>query len=251
MSLLAGKIAIVTGAAQGIGAELARGLARHGAGIGLIDIADGSSVAASIAAAGGRAIAIRADISDRAQTTEAAARIEEALGAIDILVNNAALFGTLPAQPLDAIDEDRWDAVMRVNVRGVWQCVKAVLPAMERAGGGAIVNIATNRVFRGFPNMLDYDASKGAVIAMTRAMAMELGPRGIRVNAVAPGLTMSENVRAKPGIEGRNEAIVRGRALARSQVPEDLVGAVAFFASDLSGFVSGQTLVVDGGGVMR
>jgi NAD(P)-dependent dehydrogenase (short-subunit alcohol dehydrogenase family) len=149
------------------------------------------------------------------------------------------------------LDMDEWDRVMRVNVRGVWQCVKSSVPAMERRGGGAIVNIATNRVFSGFPNLLHYDASKGAVLAMTKAMAAELGPRNIRVNAVAPGLTLSENVLAKPGIAEREKAVVAGRALGRSQQPEDLIGAVCFFAGEMSGFVSGQSLIVDGGGIMQ
>jgi len=124
------------------------------------------------------------------------------------------------------------------------------MPGMDKRGGGSIINIATNRIFKGFPNLLHYDASKGAVLAMTKAMAAELGPKNIRVNAIAPGLTMSENVKAKDGIENRNKAVVSGRALARSQEPRDLVGAVLFFCGDDSAFISGQSLIVDGGGIM-
>jgi 3-oxoacyl-[acyl-carrier protein] reductase len=149
------------------------------------------------------------------------------------------------------LSTEEWDRVMRVNVRGVWQCAKAVIPAMDRRGGGAIVNVATNRAFKGFPNLLHYDASKGAVLAMTKAMATELGPKNIRVNAVAPGMTLSENLLAKAGIEEREKAVVAGRALQRSQQPEDLIGAVCFLASGLSGFVTGQSLIVDGGGIMQ
>jgi NAD(P)-dependent dehydrogenase (short-subunit alcohol dehydrogenase family) len=249
--MLSGKVALVTGAAQGIGARLAQGLAAQGAAVAIADVIDGAAAARVLTEAGGRAIAGTVDICDDAALTAFVERIETEFGGLDILVNNAALFGTLPPTPLMELDMDEWDRVMRVNVRGVWQCVKASVPTMERRGGGAIVNIATNRVFSGFPNLLHYDASKGAVLAMSKAMAAELGPRNIRVNAVAPGLTLSENVLAKPGIAEREKAVVAGRALGRSQQPEDLVGAVCFFASELSGFVSGQSLIVDGGGIMQ
>jgi NAD(P)-dependent dehydrogenase (short-subunit alcohol dehydrogenase family) len=249
--MLAGKVALVTGAAQGIGARLAAGLAAQGAAVAIADVMDGEASARAIADSGARAIAGKVDICDDAALADFVARMEAELGGVDILVNNAALFGTLPPTPMMELDMDEWDRVMRVNVRGVWQCAKAVVPAMDRRGGGAIVNIATNRVFRGFPNLLHYDASKGAVLAMTKAMAAELGERNIRVNAVAPGLTLSENVLAKDGIAEREKAVVAGRALRRSQQPEDLIGAVCFFVSEASGFVTGQSLIVDGGGIMQ
>ena len=248
---LDGKVALITGAAQGIGAELARGLAAEGAAVAIADVIDGDEVANAICDGGGNAIAEVVDICDMDKIERFVARIEAELGGLDVLVNNAALFGTLPPTPLMEIDPDEWDRVMQVNVRGVWHCVKAAIPAMDRRGGGAIVNITTNRILKGFPNLLHYDASKGAVLAMTKAMAAELGPQSIRVNAVAPGLTMSENVRAKDGIAEREKTVVAGRALGRSQQPNDLVGAVVFFASDASGFVTGQSLIVDGGGIMQ
>jgi len=250
MTDLTGKTAIVTGAAQGIGAQLAMGLAEAGANVVIADVLDGQNVAKQITDAGGKAISNHTDISDEASVAEMMQATENAFGGVDILVNNAALFGTLPPTPLADIDLDEWDRVMRVNVRGVWQCAKAVMPGMDKRGGGSIINIATNRIFKGFPNLLHYDASKGAVLAMTKAMAAELGPKNIRVNAIAPGLTMSENVKAKDGIENRNKAVVSGRALARSQEPRDLVGAVLFFCGDDSAFISGQSLIVDGGGIM-
>jgi NAD(P)-dependent dehydrogenase (short-subunit alcohol dehydrogenase family) len=248
---LAGKIALVTGGAQGIGARLAAGLAAEGAAVAILDILDGGAAARAVTEQGGRAIWGQVDICDDAALAGFVASIEAELGGLDILVNNAALFGTLPPTPMMEISNEEWDRVMRVNARGVWQCVKAVVPAMERRGGGAIVNVTTNRVFKGFANLLHYDASKGAVLAMTKALAAELGPRNIRVNAVAPGMTLSENLLAKEGIEEREKAIVAGRALQRSQQPEDLIGAVCFFASMASGFVTGQSLIVDGGGVMQ
>ncbi|SIN65479.1 NAD(P)-dependent dehydrogenase, short-chain alcohol dehydrogenase family [Parasphingorhabdus marina DSM 22363] len=248
--MLEGKTVIITGAAQGIGAELASGMAVAGAAVAILDVLDGQSVAADILQAGGRALALETDITDDASLCDSVDRITKELGPIDILVNNAALFGTLPPSPMEEISNDLWDQVMRVNVRGVWQCAKAVVPSMESQGGGSIINIATNRIFKGFANMLHYDASKGAVLAMTRAMAAELGDRNIRVNAIAPGLTMSDNVLAKDGIAERNKVIVQGRALGRSQEPRDLLGAVLFFAGPNSDFISGQSLIVDGGGIM-
>lgn len=248
---LNGKTVIVTGGAQGIGAELSRGLAAAGANVAIFDVLDGKEVADTIVNDKGAAVALTADITDDASLEAGVEEVKAAFGGVDILVNNAALFGHLPPTPLMDIAAEDWDAVMRVNVRGVWQCVKAVIPAMESRGGGSIVNIATNRVFKGFSNLLHYDASKGAVLAMTKAMAAELGEKNIRVNAVAPGLTMTENVQQKEGVETRNKMVVSGRALKRSQMPDDLVGAVLFFASEQSAFISGQSLIVDGGGVMQ
>lgn len=250
MAELDGKTAVVTGAAQGIGARLAAGLADAGANVVIVDLLDGENVAARIRDGGGTAIACVTDITDDRSLSEMVARTEQSFGAVDVLVNNAALFGTLPLKPLEEIDYEEWDRVMRVNARGVLQCVKAVLPGMQRQRGGSIINISTNRIYKGFPELLHYDASKGAVAAMTKSMAAELGDRNIRVNAIAPGLTLSENVLAKEGIEERAEIVAKGRALKRAQQPEDLVGAVLFFASDASSFVSGQTLIVDGGGIV-
>ncbi len=250
MTSLLGKTAIITGAAQGIGARLATGMAQAGANVVIADVLDGSAVADSIRNSGGQAIAVTTDVTDDESLENMITETGQAFGDVDVLVNNAALFGTLVSAPFDELDYDEWDRVMRVNVRGVLQCSKAVLAGMVRRSGGSIVNISTNRIYKGFPNLLHYDASKGAVAAMTKSMAAELGDRNIRVNAIAPGLTMSENVQAKSGIEERNELVVKGRALKRSQQPEDLLGAVMFFASDDSSFISGQTLIVDGGGIV-
>ena len=179
------------------------------------------------------------------------AATETAFGGVDGLVNNAALFAVLPIAMQDEIDPALWNKVMAVNVKGPWLCTRAAVPAMVRAGGGSVVMIATNRIFHGFPGMLHYDASKGAVLAMTRSLIRELGPKNIRVNTIAPGLTMSEGVLAREGIADRAPAIAAGRSLARDQQPEDLVGPCAFFLSDQSGFVTGQSLGVDGGGVIH
>jgi len=250
MKLLENNVVVITGGAQGIGASLAMGLASVGAKVVIADVLDGSEVADQINAGGGSGLYIHADVTDDASLSEMVAKADAQFGRIDTLVNNAALFGTLQAQSLMDIDIATWDKVMTVNTRGVWQASKAVIPAMESAGGGSIIHICTNRIFKGFPNMLHYDASKGAVLAMTKAMAAELGDKNIRVNAICPGLTMSDNVKRKDGIEGRNANVVQGRAIKRSSEPEDLIGAVLFFASKQGNFVSGQSLIVDGGGIM-
>ncbi len=250
-NMLQEKRIIITGAAQGIGAVFAAGFAEMGARVALADIADPSKAVARITAKGGDAIGITMDVTRLDENERMVAETETAFGGVDGLVCNAALFAKLPIQMQDEIDTELWDKVMAVNLKGVWLSTRAAAPAMERAGGGAIVMIATNRIFHGFPGMLHYDASKGGVLAMARSLTRELGPKGIRVNTIAPGLTMSEGVLAREGIEDRKGAIAAGRAIARDQLPEDLVGPTAFFLSEHSAFVSGQSLGVDGGGVIH
>ena len=249
--MLNGKAIIVTGAAQGIGAAMAAGFAEMGAQVALSDIDDAGDAAERINGAGGRAIAVQADVTSLASCDEMVARTEAAFGRLDGLVCNAALFSVLPIQDFDQIEPDLWDQVMAVNVKGPWLCTRAAVPAMERSGGGSIVMIATNRVFHGFPGLLHYDASKGGVLAMTRSLIRELGSRNIRVNTIAPGLTMTEGVLAREGIEDRKAAIAAGRSIARDMRPDDLIGPSAFFLSDHAAFVSGQSLGVDGGGVIH
>ncbi len=249
--MLDGKRIIITGAAQGIGVVMAQSFAAMGAKVTLTDIADPSAAAEKITAAGGDAIAVQGDVTSLSECEAVVAATEEAFGGLDGLVCNAALFATLPAQPYDEIEEDMWDKVMAVNVKGPWLGTRAAVPAMERSGGGSIVMISTNRIFHGYPDLLHYDASKGAVLTMVRSLIRELGPKNIRVNTIAPGLTMSEGVLAREGIQDRKGAIAAVRSLARDQLPEDLVGPTAFFLSDHAGFVTGQSLGVDGGGVIH
>lgn len=249
--MLDGKSIIVTGAAQGIGAVMAAGFAEMGASVALADIDDASEAAEQIKAAGCKATAVKVDVTSLKSCEAMVAEAEAAFGKVDGLVCNAALFSALPIEDYDKISIDLWDKVMAINVKGPWLCTRAAAPAMERAGGGSIVMISTNRIFHGYPGMLHYDASKGGVLTMVRSLIRELGPKNIRVNTIAPGLTMSEGVLAREGIQDRKGAIVAGRSLARDQEPEDLTGPTAFFLSDHSAFVSGQSLGVDGGGVIH
>jgi NAD(P)-dependent dehydrogenase (short-subunit alcohol dehydrogenase family) len=246
------RVAIVTGAAQGIGAQYARALAAQGAAVSVIDLLDPSSVATAIVEAGGKALALRTDVTNPDAVRDMVAATLERFGAVDILVNNAALFGNLTLKPFEQIESSEWDKVMAVNVRGAFECTKAVAPAMRRRKYGKIVNIASGTVFKGTPMLLHYVASKGAIVAMTRCLARELGDDGIRVNTLAPGLTLSESVRDNPAW---SEAVIRNnvatRAIKREATPDDMLGTLVYLCSADSDFVTGQVIVVDGGAVMH
>jgi len=247
---LSGKVAIVTGAAQGIGAAYAKALAAEGAKLGLCDLKAPDAVVKEITAAGGEALSLACDVTDARAVANLAAETERAFGGIHILVNNAGIFASLALKPMSEIDSKEWDLVMAVNVRGSFECAKAVLPVMRRQKYGKIINIASGTVFKGAPMLLHYVSSKGAVVAMTRALAREVGGDGIRVNCLAPGLTMSEGVLANSDWAGAVVANnVASRCIKRDATPEDLTGAVVFLASAESDFMSGQTMVVDGGSV--
>jgi len=249
---LSGKSAIVTGGAQGIGAHYARGLAAAGARVSICDTLDPSAVVAEIEAAGGTAIGRIADITRAADMAALASATAEAFGGIDILVNNAAIFGSLRRGSFLDIDSDTWERVLAVNVRGAFEAVKAVVPHMRERKYGKIVNISSTTVSAGAPFLLHYVTSKGAIIAMTRSLARELGPDGIRVNCMAPGLTLSEGVSGNEQYSPQVRAnIASGRAISRDQLPQDLVGTLLYLCSEASDFVSGQTINVDGGSQMR
>jgi NAD(P)-dependent dehydrogenase (short-subunit alcohol dehydrogenase family) len=245
------RVCIVTGAAQGLGATYAKALAEEGAKVVVSDIDDASGVAAEINASGAEALALQNDVSDWESCQDMVAKTVEKFGRVDVLINNAAIFGNLERASIDEISPELFERVMKVNVTGTFLCTKAAIPVMREHGYGKIVNISTSRIFAGLPFYVHYDASKGAVFGMTRAMAKELGDDGIRVNAIAPGSTMSENVKARTDWrDGGPAAKLAGRSLKRLQDPEDLIGACIFFASAESDFVTGQTLVIDGGGAM-
>jgi NAD(P)-dependent dehydrogenase (short-subunit alcohol dehydrogenase family) len=246
------KVAIVTGGARGIGAAFCEGLAAAGAKVIVSDVLNGNAVAKRISETQTPAIYIRADVTSKQSVENLVADAVREFGTVDILVNNAGLFADLRAKPFLDIDEEEWDKVMTVNVRGTFQCAKAVAPVMIENKKGRIVNIASGTAFKGTPNMLHYVTSKGAVVSMTRSLARELGPHNICVNAIAPGLTMSEAVKVHPDWTGKvSEASVAARAIQRDQVPADLLSTLIFLCSDDSDFVTGQTISVDGGALMR
>ncbi|MBK9128069.1 MAG: 3-oxoacyl-ACP reductase FabG [Phycisphaerales bacterium] len=244
---LAQQVAIVTGGARGIGLAYGQRLADEGAAVVLADLAEGGEDFARLAGSGARVRFVRCDVRSPEHCARLADETRREFGRIDILVNNAALFTTLKRQPLEALTPRDWEDVLGVNVVGVFNCVKAVVGVMKAQGRGKIINVASNVVQKGLPLLLHYVASKGAIVAMTRALARELGPHGITVNAIAPGYVLHEQTAATDA--GRNEVVVKLRALGRTQTPADLVGTVAFLASADSDFITGQTLVVDGGEV--
>lgn len=245
---LTGRVILVTGAGQGIGKVYALGLAAEGASLVLCDLRDPADVARTIEADGGTALSRAADITDPKAVAALVAAAVERFGTIHGLVNNAALFTALKAQPFYEIDSAEWDRVMAVNTRGSFECAKAVAPIMRRQKYGKIVNIASGTVFKGSSQMLHYVASKGAVIAMTRVMARELGPDNICVNAIAPGFTESEMVGDRALHSGPT---VQSRCFKRPETPEDLVGTMVFLCAADSDFITGQTIVVDGGWAMH
>ncbi len=252
MGRLDGRVAIVTGAAQGIGAAYARRFAEEGAKVAICDVKDCTNVVNTIAQSGGEALGLEVDVSDEAQVGELVARTVERFGRVDVMVPNAAIFAAIERRSFLDIGVEEWDRVMAVNVRGTFVCIKAVVPQMKEQGYGKIVNISSATVQAGVPWFLHYVSSKGAVDAMTRAAARELGDFGIRVNSIAPGFTMSEQ------IESQREALrfnidmnLAGRAFKRDEMPEDLLGTMVFLASAESDFITGQTVLVDGGLVMH
>ena len=246
MTAVAGKTAIVTGAATGIGAATATLLAARGARV----LAAGlqpdelDATVAAIEADGGEAVAIEADLADPEQIEAVAARAQEAFGGADILVNNHAIY---PLGPWHEADAAEWDAVFATNVRSYFLLAKAVRPQMVARGGGAIVNVASVTFYWGEAGLVSYVASKGAVIGFTRSLAREAGPEGIRVNAVAPGAFPTAATAIHADQDALWSGVLEAQSIKRRGEVEDVARAIAFFAGDDSGFVSGQTLLVDGG----
>lgn len=243
------KVAIVTGAARGLGRAYAEAMAREGATILACDINPCDDTVAAIVAAGGRAEAAVTDISNMASCTAMAEQALQSFGRIDVLVNNAALYAGLKGARFEKLDEAQWDAVMNINVKGLWQSCKAVVQPMRDAGGGSIINISSLAAVFGLPYGLDYVASKAAVIGMTRGMARELGQDRIRVNAVAPSAVMTEGTEDFFGekLDKAKKVIAAGQLIQRNLETADLTGTIIYLASDNSAFVTGQTHMVDGG----
>jgi len=235
VSTLEGKVAVVTGGAQGIGAAIARGLEAEGAEVVIADLEPPE---------GG----IEADVSSEADVERMVGEALERNGRIDILVNNAGLYASLEMRAFTAIPLEEWNRVMEVNVASMFLTCRAVVPVMREQGGGKIVNISSGTPFRGVPFLLHYVTSKGAIVAFTRSLAKEVGADSIHVNCVAPGFTMSDGVQSHPEvIEALRDVSVAARTIKRDQVPEDVVGAVVFLCTSAADFITGQTMVIDGG----
>jgi NAD(P)-dependent dehydrogenase (short-subunit alcohol dehydrogenase family) len=249
---LEGKVAIVTGAARGLGKEYAERLAEEGVAIVVGDVRDCSETVAAIEGAGGRAVGVTLDVTDAASCEAAAKAAEDNFGRIDVLVNNAALYGGLKGGRFESLDPDEWDLCMAVNVTGMWNCCKAVVGGMRQAGSGSIINISSLAAVYGLPFALHYAVSKAAVIGMTRSLARELGKDWIRVNAIAPSAVMTEGTEEFFGakLEKAKEVIASGQTLQRNLETADLAGSVIYLAGDASKFVTGQTIMVDGGTVL-
>lgn len=236
---------LITGAARGLGRAFAEHAIAAGARVAVADILEdaGRAAAAEIGA-----VFAPLDLASPASIEGCVARAAEALGGLDGLVNNGAITSS-GGKTLEALDVDVWDRVMTVNVRGTWLATRAALPHLRTSGKGRVINVASDTALWGAPKLLAYVASKGAVIAMTRSMARELGADAITVNAVAPGLTLVEATEYIPA--DRHRHYVDGRAIQRQQLPADVCGAVTFLLSDAAGFITGQLLAVNGGFVMH
>jgi 3-oxoacyl-[acyl-carrier protein] reductase len=245
---LADKVAVVTGGAMGIGFTACEALAAQGATILVADMKDAAGAAERLRKKGYKAAHADTDVSSEDDTQRMADVAMKEFGRIDILLNNAAIYSTLTLKPFEELTVSDWRKILDVNVIGQFLCCKAVLPHFKKQQAGRIINISSGVAFKGNPGMLHYVATKGAIVSMTRTLATELGDHGITVNSVAPGFTLSDGVHKNPVLAGTvAEFSVRNRALKRDMVPNDVVGAVCFFAGPHAAFITGQTLVVDGG----
>ena len=246
----ADKVAIVTGAQTGIGRAIAERMAAEGAAVALADVNDAGEVVRGILKGGGRALFVHTDVADESSVQRMVEATVSEFGRVDILVNNAAIASGMRLRPFEQISVAEWRRMQDVNAMGPFLCARAVSPHMRKQQYGRIVNLTSGTAFKGAPFLLDYVASKGAVMTMTRALARELGPDSVTVNAVSPGYTLTEGVMAnKEFLEAFRQAAIDSRALPRDGWPADIVGAVAFLASDDASFISGQIVAVDGGSV--
>jgi NAD(P)-dependent dehydrogenase (short-subunit alcohol dehydrogenase family) len=249
---LDGKVAIITGGARGIGKTYASALSNEGARIIISDILDSSGIKQEIETKGGEVLALYTDVSNEESTNEMVYKTIERFGRIDILINNAALFADFGKKPFYEISVKEWDDVINVNLKGVFLCCKAVYPQMKKQGKGKIINISSGVFFSGAPYFIHYVTSKGGIIGFTRALARELGGDGINVNAIAPGLTVNEAVLGNPMFPEKDiKMAANSRCFKRDEQTGDLVGTILFLASNESDFITGQTIVVDGGSVLH
>jgi len=246
------KVAIVTGAARGLGRVYALRLAKEGAKVVVADILDGKESVDAITAQGGEALYVKTDVTSEESTQGMARKVVERFGRIDILVNNAALFADLVKKPFWEIPVSEWDKVMAINLKGPFLCAKAVYPQMKKQGKGKIINVSSGTFYKGLPHFLHYVVSKGGNVALTRSMAREVGDAGINVNTIAPGYTETEFLKEHPQDPPEvTKMIVGSRCIKRTQMPDDLTGTIVFLSSDDSDFITGQTIIVDGGSALN
>ena len=246
--ILQNKTIIITGASTGIGQAFSVACASYGAKIIVADMNSGEETVEIIKSKGGEAKFVEVDVANVKSTDLMAKAAYDWTGRVDGLINNAAYFREVKLTPFEEIDVAVWDKIFDVNVKGIWQCSKAVIPYMRNNNGGSIINISSVVAVAGQPGYLHYVATKGAVLAMTKGLAKECGKDLVRVNTIAPGFVITDATKNRP-IEWQ-QTFLKARAISREQRPEDLVGTAVYLLSDLSSFVSGQTHVVDGGHIM-
>jgi 3-oxoacyl-[acyl-carrier protein] reductase len=250
MAGLEGRVAIVTGGGGGLGEGICSALAAAGAAVAAVDVAreEAERVTEQVSSIGARCIALEADVSERRSTQKMVEEVVGELGGVDILVNNAAIY---PLRPWTEIEEEEWDRVLAVNLKGYFLCARAAFPHMRDSGHGRIINVASITFFIGWAGFLDYVSSKGAVIGFTRTLAREVGSDGVTVNAISPGAFPTAAEKVHPDQEALNRRILEQQCLKRRGTPEDVGNLVTFLASDAASFITGQTIMIDGGWVMH
>ena len=251
MGSLDGKVAIITGGARGIGRAYALGFAREGARVAIADLTDASDVIGEIHDEGGEAMYTPVDVSDMASTEEMARAVGSHFGRIDILVNNAGYYSHVKLISFDKLSVEEWDKAFAVNARGCWLCARAVFPYMKEAGGGKVINVSSMTAFKTYvlpedQGFVHYVASKAAVVGVTRGLAIEMGPHNICVNTLVP-----EYIPTGLWDDAVDQQVIGTRIFKRTQTPEDMVGTALYLAGPGSDFVTGQTIMVNGGTVLH
>ena len=246
------KVVIVTGAARGLGQKYAIELSKDGALVVAADINSCEETKKLIEDKGSECLSIELDVTNYNSCEDLVTKTLQNFKKIDVLVNNAALYGTLKSGRFEDIDPKQWDQAMSVNVKGVWNCCRAIVPTMRKQKSGSIINIASLAAIYGMPYAADYATSKAAVLGLTRVIAREVGKDGIRVNSVAPSMVKTESAEEFLGEKAERgfEVIAKGQILQKTLEVDDIYGTILYLASDQSKFVTGQTLMVDGGSVL-